>query len=212
MFSDLVNCGVSCFVFVWLKQLNQPTIKVIVENQTFSKIWTIWTWPPHVCSLFSDLVCPCGILVFSKVCIFPSSSCFLFLLLSHQLLVCLVVVFFFFLLILLFTHFSSLKRVFFFKEGFPRSFSPFSWFFLLCLIPSLFPFATLCPGCSNKCRVVRSPSASSWACLGRAFARTPTLPLYFSSLWLHFLGVRRSLEVSQGHPALVRWRGKSCEA
>lgn len=63
-------------------------------------------------SLFQSLHFPL-ILMFLVSSPFPS-----------QLLVCLVVVFFFFLLILLFTHFSSLKRLFLFKEGFPRSFSP----------------------------------------------------------------------------------------
>lgn len=32
------NCGISCFIFVSLKQLNQPMIKVIAEPQSFSNI------------------------------------------------------------------------------------------------------------------------------------------------------------------------------
>lgn len=73
--------------FVLLAQ-NQLTVKVILENQTFSKIWAK-SWPPPVCS-FSVLwptILVCGALVFPRVCFFthphvssplPSVPCLLY--------------------------------------------------------------------------------------------------------------------------------------
>lgn len=85
-FLDSGNCGISCFVFVLLEQLNQPTIKVIVENQTFSKTWTK-AWSPCVCSFsvlwptVSFLWCSSlfqSLHFHSSLCFFPSPLSSLF--------------------------------------------------------------------------------------------------------------------------------------
>lgn len=196
-FLDSGNCGISCFVFVLLEQLNQPTIKVIVENQTFSKTWTK-TWSPCVCSFsvlwptISFLWCSSlfqSLHFHSSLCFFPSPLSFLFAL-------------WWALFWFLHFHLFFLFKVFFFPlflwSIFPSSvsFHPYS-FCLLCLHSAL--------GCSHKHRF---PSATSWACLGRALSRGLTLPLFFL-LSLHMVGTKRSCKLShcpRDIPGLVRQR------
>lgn len=69
------------------------------------------------------------------------------------------------------------------------------------------PFCLLCPhsplGRSHKHEVVWLPSASSWACLGRALSKGLTLPLRFS-LSPHMVGTRGSYPTFLGI-SLARW-------